>query len=190
MKIKKKEQLIAHPLKKALAVSLSALMAGFVFSATASYASDIEIYQQARSGNISLMFVLDISGSMRYFDANNQELTSCSSGARETAFSGNGISYNRRYCEISSREYYYMRSGGRNNRKWYRCGGAASGSTSVNKTDCTYALTSEPSLSGLDDDGGGNPQYYYKNGASTPYYDRITLVKDAMYSFIWRKCHW
>jgi hypothetical protein len=49
-------------------------MTGFVFSATASYASDIEIYQQARSGNISLMFVLDISGSMRYFDANNQEL--------------------------------------------------------------------------------------------------------------------
>ncbi|HRB83927.1 MAG TPA: pilus assembly protein PilY [Acinetobacter johnsonii] len=185
MKIKKKEQLIAHPLKKALAVSLSALMAGFVFSATASYASDIEIYQQARSGNISLMFVLDISGSMRYFDANNQELTSCSSGARETAFSGNGISYNRRYCEISSREYYYMRSGGRNNRKWYRCGGAASGSTSVNKTDCTYALTSEPSLSGLDDDGGGNPQYYYKNGASTPYYDRITLVKDAMYQLLY-----
>jgi len=86
MKIKKKEQLIAHPLKKALAVSLSALMAGFVFSATASYASDIEIYQQARSGNISLMFVLDISGSMRYFDANNQELTSCSGGASETTF--------------------------------------------------------------------------------------------------------
>lgn len=69
MKIRKKEQLIAHPLKKALAMSLSALMTGFVFSATASYASDIEIYQQARSGNISLMFVLDISGSMDYQDA-------------------------------------------------------------------------------------------------------------------------
>jgi type IV pilus assembly protein PilY1 len=76
MKIRNIEQLIAHPLKKALAMSLSALMTGFVFSATASYASDIEIYQEARSGNISLMFVLDISGSMDYYDANNIQYTS------------------------------------------------------------------------------------------------------------------
>ncbi len=186
MKIKKKEQLVAHPLKKALAVSLSALMTGFVFSATASYASDIEIYQQARSGNISLMFVLDISGSMRYFDANNQEVTSCS-GAKETTFtdSTNGISYKRRYCEISSREYYFKRTGGNGNRVWYRCGGSAAGSNSVNQSDCTYLLSSAPSTSGFSDDGGSNPRYYYKNGTSSPYYDRITLVKDAMYQLLY-----
>ena len=54
----------AHPAQKALVVSLSAVMTAMVCSSTTTYASDIEIYQEAKSGDITLMFMLDISGSM------------------------------------------------------------------------------------------------------------------------------
>jgi type IV pilus assembly protein PilY1 len=49
----------------AVAVGLamfSTLMA--VSAPIATHASDIEIYQQARDGTVSLMFMIDISGSM------------------------------------------------------------------------------------------------------------------------------
>lgn len=53
-----------HPLKNVLAMSLSAAMTALTCASTASFASDIEIYQEAKSGDITLMFMLDVSGSM------------------------------------------------------------------------------------------------------------------------------
>lgn len=58
----------SHPLKSVLAMSLSAVMTALTCASTASFASDIEIYQEAKSGDISLMFMLDISNSMNEKD--------------------------------------------------------------------------------------------------------------------------
>ena len=182
MKIRNIEQLIAHPLKKALAMSLSALMTGFVFSATASYASDIEIYQEARSGNISLMFVLDISGSMDYHDANNIEYTSCSSSNRRTeSFSENGISYTKVGCRRESRTYYFKRVLVSGNWRYLSCGTQGS----VNISDCTAETirTSEPSGYSPQDISGN--RYYYSNSGNAIFWNRLTLVKDAMYQLLY-----
>ena len=182
MKIRNIEQLIAHPLKKALAMSLSALMTGFVFSATASYASDIEIYQQARSGNISLMFVLDISGSMDYHDANNIQYTSCSSSNRITeSFSENGISYTKVGCRRESRTYYFKRVLVSGNWRYLSCGIDGS----VNISDCTAETirTSEPSGYSPQDISGN--RYYYSNSGNAIFWNRLTLVKDAMYQLLY-----
>lgn len=49
--------------QKALALSISAILTGVITSGVVQ-ASDIDVYQTARSGDITLMFMLDISGSM------------------------------------------------------------------------------------------------------------------------------
>lgn len=174
-----------HPAKKVLVVSLSAIMTAMVCSSTATYASDIDIYQEARSGNISLMFVLDISGSMRYFDQNGIERTSCSD-ARTQEFNENGISYERRYCRLEGGTYKYkrVRVGGSNwdpIYSWYSCG--VNGS--VNASDCTVIQPKTPSTAGLSSITSSYTTYYYNNASSANYYDRLTLVKDAMYQLLY-----
>ena len=64
MKVKNK-QLKSHLLihKKLLALSVSALCTGMVVSSSIQ-ASDIDVYQQAKAGDITLMMLFDISGSM------------------------------------------------------------------------------------------------------------------------------
>lgn len=57
---------ISHPTQKVLAMSLSAIMTVLICTSTSSYASDIDIYQTAKSGNVTLMMMIDISGSMGY----------------------------------------------------------------------------------------------------------------------------
>lgn len=215
----------AHPAQKALVVSLSAVMTAMVCSSTTTYASDIEIYQEARSGNISLMFVLDISGSMEDFDINGREYSSCSNAGGTSgsdSFSANSISYNKRYCSISANNYKFKRvttnpgtvgspyvpgywtierywdRGWKERRvwipevpavpavpatyAWYSCG--ASGS--INTSDCTTLVVTAPSVTGLSETGSTNatPKYYYSNEI-TKNYDRITLVKDAMYQLLY-----
>ncbi|WP_180162866.1 hypothetical protein [Acinetobacter sp. YH12069] len=54
--------------QKILATSIAAIYTGLVASSVAQ-ASDIDIYQEAKSGDITLMFVLDISGSMGNSDS-------------------------------------------------------------------------------------------------------------------------
>ena len=49
--------------RKLLATSVAAVCS-MIFTTSVSQASDIDIYQQAKSGQITLMFMLDISGSM------------------------------------------------------------------------------------------------------------------------------
>lgn len=216
MKPNNLKQYPAHPAQKALVMSLSAIMTAMVCSSTATYASDIEIYQEARSGNISLMFVLDISGSMEDFDINGREYSSCSNAGGTSgsdSFSANSISYNKRYCSISANNYKFKRvtidagsaaqpereeCTGKGKNKvcttipakpevpatyaWYSCG--ASGS--INTSDCTTLVVTAPSVTSLSATGNTNatPKYYYSSEI-TKNYDRITLVKDAMYQLLY-----
>lgn len=49
--------------RKLLATSVAAVCS-MIFTTSVSQASDIEIYQQAKSGQITLLFMIDVSGSM------------------------------------------------------------------------------------------------------------------------------
>ncbi|MDV4312406.1 hypothetical protein MY149_04405 [Acinetobacter indicus] len=59
----KKNALHKAYIRTLLATSISAVVTGTTLSGIAQ-ASDIDIYQTARSGDITLMFLLDLSGSM------------------------------------------------------------------------------------------------------------------------------
>ncbi len=63
----KKNALHKAYIRTLLATSISAVVTGTTLSGIAQ-ASDIDIYQTAKSGDITLMFMLDISGSMRSTD--------------------------------------------------------------------------------------------------------------------------
>ena len=182
MKIKNKEQAASHPIKKVLAVSISAMMTSLMLGVTATKASDIEIYQEARSGNISLMFVLDISGSMDYHDANNIEYTSCSSSSRRTeSFSENGISYTKVGCRRESRTYYFKRIPVSGNWRYLSCGAEGS----VNISDCTVETTRTSAPSGYSTQDISGNRFYYSSSGNAVFWDRLTLVKDAMYQLLY-----
>lgn len=57
---------------KLIAMTVSALMTGMV-STSVTQASDIDVYQAAKSGDITLMFMLDISNSMNTTDSGQSE---------------------------------------------------------------------------------------------------------------------
>ena len=64
----KKNDFIKSFSKSVLVTSLSAVFTSMVLS-SAVQASDIEIYQQAQAGDVTLMFLLDVSGSMNAGDS-------------------------------------------------------------------------------------------------------------------------
>lgn len=100
--------------QKALVLAISAtLTSGFASSIV--QASDIDIYQTAKSGDITLMFLIDISGSMTSEHnstsfsrpacelSTNQSMTA--KNAMETPVPG-GPTYRRQWCEVSKTKYY------------------------------------------------------------------------------------
>lgn len=186
MKVKTKTARYHHFAKKTLAVNVSAMMTVMLASSVSTYASDIEIYQEAKSGSISLMLLLDMSGSMSNsgsYDKPSSE--SCDATVNDNFNdSVNNISYPRKYCRVDSAErvYYYKRTGSSGSRKWWSCGSNGS----VYETDCITALTGQPTISGYSETAGSNPKYYYKNNVTTTgYYRRVDRVKDAIYQLLY-----
>lgn len=93
--------------KKKLVSALSMLITGLV-STSVSQASDISIYRAAETGSITLMFMLDMSGSMvgtgpiktdYGITCSGKNSSTVSSLSTETASAGG---YTRQYCSISS----------------------------------------------------------------------------------------
>lgn len=162
-----------HP--KLLTGAIAALCTGLVASSI-SQASDIDIYQKAKAGDITLMFVLDISGSMGYPQLqNNASACDIPNDVVQTGYSNtwsnNGVAeYKRYYCTAAAPIYYYMKSGS----YWYSCGNSSL------KSDCITKLRSQPSTSGLASIYSNYNTYYYKTGPDAQYPDRITRVKDGM----------
>ena len=101
---------------KLLAASITALLTATVASSV-TQASDIDIYQEAKSGQVTLMLLFDLSGSMnRYYQDNKGYGCDLPSGvtdkgrdkAIETAISG-VAGYNRQWCNGSDGKKYYDR---------------------------------------------------------------------------------
>ncbi|WP_146196623.1 PilC/PilY family type IV pilus protein, partial [Acinetobacter stercoris] len=167
-----------------LASCISSIMTSAICLSVPSYASDIDIYQSPKQGVITLMFMLDLSGSMTQTSVGDSAcdvpsgLTINSNTTSESATTNRP--YIRNYCNVTGRVNYFMRRGtSSSNYTYFRCG--ANGSTST--SDCTESLNSEPANLASFSTTGTNPRYYYSNGPYR-YYDRLTRLKDGLHDLL------
>lgn len=182
----------ALPLKH-LVVAMAAMVALPVAQADVAgkKIGDLEIYKAAEGGKTTITMMLDTSGSMGIDQVDyacdlpsnisfNRSMVGSESSATEP-------SYTRRYCEVDGeKRYFYKRDFvlfGTD--KWYYCGGN-DGLGSVNRNSCSTRI-SEPSVVGyLPESGGilGVDTYYYKVDGGGKYYDRLTRLKDAVFTLM------
>lgn len=197
MKKNVKKISLTPPAKKLLVVSLSAIMTATVSISTFTNASDIDIYQQARSGDISLMMLFDISGSMGapqlIGSADACDIpdgkTVQSSG---TESSGTTPSYTRYYCNVlETKTYKYRYDNGKNvKNRWSTCTNDAE-----ERNSCNWGTAVSTRPTGINSDL--NPSnginlirestsnyYYYYEGYTRQYPDRLTRIKDAMFDLL------
>lgn len=103
---------------KLLALSVAAVTTGLL-ATTISQASDIEIYQEAKSGKITLMMLLDISTSMNGVSTASNDLglsnTECSGSNSGQTLPAYG--YNRTYCTVSLSTLNGFKNGNATNRQ-------------------------------------------------------------------------
>ena len=103
---------------KLLALSVAAITTGLL-ATTISQASDIEIYQEAKSGKITLMMLLDISTSMNGVSTARNDLglsnTECSGSSSGQTLPAYG--YNRTYCTVSLSTLNGFKNGNATNKK-------------------------------------------------------------------------
>ena len=152
---------------------------------------DLEIYKVAEGGKTTITMMLDTSGSMSALvdGANACDLpTGVSSNAIKTETSTTNPTYPRRYCETpGNKKYFYRRNFSfADGFTWYRCGGTDGlGSSAADISSCPNSQKiSEPSTSGFEDELlGGFNRYYYK-AESIRYYDRLTRLKDAIFTLM------
>ena len=175
-----------HPIKKIIAMSLSGIMTTLVCISTSTYASDIDIYKEARSGKVTLMFALDISNSMTNSGSYDLPSGCNATNTIDDNFTDPslGISYPRKYkaCnqtittvtpvekQVTVKTYsYYRYTTSSTNYQWYKCSSTTDG-TSENRANCTVSISapSNSALNGfLSETNGNRNTYYYKNQTKT-----------------------
>lgn len=142
---------------------------------------DLEIYKAAEGGKTTITMMLDTSGSMSALTdgANACDLPNgVSSNAIKTETS---TTYPRRYCESINKQYFYRKRSFFGT-TWYRCGSSSLGSD--NNSSCDTVIPT-PSTNGLENESGGLVNtYYYKNLGYTNHYDRLTRLKDAIFTLM------
>ena len=173
--------------KKTLVLALLALSSGLK-------ASDTEIYTQASNGTTTLMFMLDISGSMTEYD------TKCNAGSYNTKLSNTAPSYHRYLCNGGDahstttiiKEYFYKTidepSGKKNRLKtvYYEC------TNHTNTNSCNRKLDKKPKninyYNSEPKNENGEVYFFKEDRETTTTYDlyssRITRLKDAMFNLL------
>ena len=140
---------------------------------------DLEIYKAAEAGRTTITMMLDTSGSM----SANSNRSACDMppdapyNGRSSEKSATTPTYDRVYCETPKRYFYRLSPQG----QWYRCGDS-NGSSDYSFDECDNKLSNAPSVVGYDYvTSGSDNRYYY---ASTKYYDRLTRLKDAIFTLM------
>jgi type IV pilus assembly protein PilY1 len=169
-----------------LATTITALCTGLIISSSVQ-ASDIDIYQQARSGTVSLMMMLDISGSMGYPQLVGSKsacdvpaTATIESNSSENSTNGTPI-YKRYYCNVIETKTYKYRSYVSSKKTYYQA--CTNNATSTSSCSWGSASTSA-SVTGLNTESSGSYTYYYE-GMTRKYYDRITRLKDGMFDLLY-----
>lgn len=150
---------------------------------------DLEIYKAAEGGKTTVMMMLDTSGSMSsaisFVGKDACDLpTDVSSNAIKIETSTTNPTYTRRYCEVlGDKKYFYRKNSplfGRTT--WYRCG---DGLGSADSNSCSTPIDT-PSVSAYESESAlfSANTYYYNRGDSVKYYDRLTRLKDAIFTLM------
>lgn len=161
-----------------------------------SHSSDIEIYQAKPEVSPTLMFLLDISGSMTSrFPTQSVAIEACDIPS-DYRFSSFGVDsattstpYARSYCNAISdnnttyffRRVYVRISLVRGRYDYYSCG--ANGSSDVSKCTNLISAPSAATLNLYNQSSSGNTTYYFQYDQQR-FYDRITKVKDGMFTLL------
>lgn len=172
--------------QKLLVASMTAVYTGLV-ATSVTQASDIDIYQEAKSGQVTLMFMLDISGSMgapqqlgNRSSCDIPDGTNVASNSNEDSTNGSP-SYKRYYCKVTNDVYFYKRTGSTGSYQYFDCGTNGS----IDKNDCTEPRSVLPKDSSQMSTSGTDPVYYYRSKDTAKYYDRITRLKDGLFDLLY-----
>ena len=177
--------------KKGGTFTLSALLTSLICaSLPIAQASDIDIYQEAKKGDVTLMFVIDISGSMGYPQLQGSTSTSqCDlpTGSKYTGYSNENSTsgsptYKRYYCTATgSQRLYKYRSYVEKKTTYYQ----VCKDPQTDYDSCTWLAKTTSKPSGSTDGtlvSGIYTNYY--SLAEEKFYDRITRVKDGMFDLL------
>ena len=187
--VQRKTNVITVPLKY-LVVVMASIMIMPVSQADVAgkKIGDLEIYKAAEGGKTTITMMLDTSGSMSAL-ASNVGASACDLPANVSSNRINSdttsTTYTRTYCETGGDKKYFYRKVSFFGTTWYRCGsnnGLGSDSTSSCDTEI-----SAPSVNGYLTENGGPFNvytYYYNKGESVKYYDRLTRLKDAIFTLM------
>lgn len=185
---------VALPLKY-LVVAMAAMMSLPVAQADVlgKKIGDLEIYKAAEGGKTTITMMLDTSGSMTAAQS-NVGASACDLPAEvsssnitiTTETSATTPSYTRRYCEVDGRKmYFYRKRTILGYERWYRCG-SSDGLGSTDTDSCSTEINT-PSVNGyLAEKSGPFDIYtdYYKEDGGGKYYDRLTRLKDAIFTLM------
>lgn len=180
--------------QKLLSASVSMLMTMSICHVATTQASDIDIYKLPDATKLTIYMMLDTSGSMDApymmgqddgygyasgYTACNLTSRSQYDGVVSDEISENG--YTRNFCRKGGVQKYYFRSN-KNQSSWWSCGASGQTSSNVGINKCS-STTTRPNLVGYVRDTSLSNQndYYYKYDNVTKYYDRISILKDALY---------
>lgn len=156
---------------------------------------DLEIYKAAEGGKTTITMMLDTSGSM----AANVTTDACdlpsgiTSNRVDTEKSSTTPSYDRSYCETASTQRYFYRKEVSYRifssvTTWYRCSSDSAGSTSKNSCNNDTNTPSSTVINGYLTENErrltGETTYYYRNVSGDRYYDRLTRLKDAIFTLM------
>ena len=177
--------------KKIKFTALSACMTTLICASVSGYASDSEIYvvPATTPGKTTIMFMLDISDSMKgYGTCDYPDGTNRVSWEKNNAVyqhNGETTTYERNYCKVSSPRYFFKRIGNgtiANPYRYYKCN---SDIGSYDVKDCNQAAALSKAPSGYYE-AGLDPRYYYKNSdrINSIAYERIARLKDGMIALL------
>ncbi|RKG38072.1 PilC/PilY family type IV pilus protein [Acinetobacter rongchengensis] len=163
--------------QKVLSATVSMLMTWSLCQVATTYASDIDIYKLPDQTKLSIMMMLDTSGSMDQVYMGDNSACDLPANTSPLARISNvphpeGRGYTRNYCQVggTKRYYYYYY-----NSRWYECNGITN---TPSTSRCTRIYTT-PDTSNYISESNNTRFFSYDGG--TPYYDRISRLKDALY---------
>lgn len=172
--------------QKLLSATVSMLMTVSICHVATTQASDIDIYKLPDQTKLGIFMMLDISGSMDINFMNNNGPCDLPSGVTSNGrvsgeISANG--YTTNFCRVGGtlKYYYWNKTSGSptSSRGWYKCGNGITNTPST--SNCTK-MTISPTNTDLVGLVQGSNNYYYKYDGATQYYDRISRLKDALYT--------
>lgn len=186
--------------QKLLSATVSMLMTVSICHVATTQASDIDIYKLPDATKLTIYMMLDTSGSMdmpyMYTQGDADSACDLPSGVSSVARASDvphpdGRGYTRNFCEVGGPEVRYYYRSNKAQTSWWKCGTGSNGlpASDANIKNCgndqNNTKISPPNLTNFYKNttrSSANDYYYPIVSGRTPYYDRISRLKDALYA--------